>query len=192
MNFLKNNLCDDVCGIINEYLMINKDIVYENKKLVIKQLKMLQNFQEADKVYFEGFKKANKQEKIKIIKFLECAGNKYMSIYCNNLNFKKGIYPFHHIKEVNNFYRKKEIKINEVLKPHKFKVGSYYKSYDGIGLYKIIKRTEKFVSVVYVISKNGEHLYNSKKKIRVDENENEFINIHNSKLSLIWSYNIYD
>jgi hypothetical protein len=82
--------------------------------------------------------------------------------------------------------------ICDYLKPNKFKVGSYYKSYDGIGLYKIIKRTDKFVSVVYVISKSGEHLYSSKKKIRVDENENEFINIHNSPLSIIWSYNIYD
>ena len=109
MNFLKNNLCNDVCCIINDYLMINKDTVYENKKLVIKQLKMLINLQEGDKAYYEGFKKANKQERIKMIKFFKCIGNKYMSVYCNNLNLKKGIYPFHHIKEVNNFYRKKEI-----------------------------------------------------------------------------------
>lgn len=39
MNFLKNNLCDDVCGIINDYLMTNKDTVYENKKLVIEEIK---------------------------------------------------------------------------------------------------------------------------------------------------------
>ena len=38
MNILKNNLCDDVCGIINYYLMVNKDTVYENKKLVIEEI----------------------------------------------------------------------------------------------------------------------------------------------------------
>ena len=38
MNFLKNNLCNDVCCIINDYLMINKDTVYENKKLVIEEI----------------------------------------------------------------------------------------------------------------------------------------------------------
>ena len=107
MNFLKNQLCGDVCGIINNYLMIEKKTVNENKKLVIKQLKMLIDFQEADKKYYEGFKKANKQEREKIIKFFECVGNKYMSSYCNNLNVEKGIYPFHHIKEVNDFYKKK-------------------------------------------------------------------------------------
>ena len=80
--------------------------------------------------------------------------------------------------------------ICDYLKPNEFKVGSYYKSYDGIGLYKIIKRTPKFISVAYVISKSGEHLYSEQRKIRVDENENEFINIHNTPLSIIRSYNI--
>jgi len=82
--------------------------------------------------------------------------------------------------------------ICDFLKPSEFKVDSYYKSYDGIGLYKIIKRTPEFVSVAYVIRKDGEHLYNEKKKISVDENENEFINIHNAPFSIIRSYNIYD
>ncbi len=38
MNYLKNILCDDLCEYFNEYLMVNKDTVYENKKLVIEEI----------------------------------------------------------------------------------------------------------------------------------------------------------
>ena len=77
--------------------------------------------------------------------------------------------------------------------PIKFKVGCYYKSYGGFGYFKIIKRTSKFVSVIYTIKKcdtEPPKFCLQRKKIRLDANENEYININNSPHTLVWSYNL--
>ena len=77
--------------------------------------------------------------------------------------------------------------------PNKFKVGCYYKSHGGVGFFKIIKRTSKFVSVIYTVRKcdtTPPSYCLTKKKIMVDENENEFINMNNSRHTIVWSYNL--
>ena len=83
--------------------------------------------------------------------------------------------------------------IEELVEPNKFKVGCYYSSWTGRGFYKIIKRTPKFISVIYTIRKCDtappEHCL-TKKKIRVDANENEYIKMDSSPLASIWSYNL--
>lgn len=77
--------------------------------------------------------------------------------------------------------------------PIKFKAGCYYTSHSGRGYYKIIKRTSKFVSVIYTVKKcdtEPPEYCLTKKKIKVDENDNEYIKMDASPLSRVWSYNL--
>ena len=77
--------------------------------------------------------------------------------------------------------------------PNKFKAGCYYSSWAGRGYYKIIKRTSKFVSVIYTVRKCDTappEMCLTKKKILIDENENEYIKMDASPLSRVWSYNL--